>query len=94
MRLSTSSKACVYLAGLAFFTTCFLGMASDVPIVTLAIRACTAAALCLVLSRILFRIFIEFFVKDTMSSNMRQHTQQPKGAIHGESISNTAKSGE
>ncbi|MBI2560496.1 MAG: hypothetical protein HYW14_05125 [Planctomycetes bacterium] len=64
-----TSKICIYLTGLVFFITCFLGIASDVPIVTLAIRACIAAALCLVLSRILFRIFIEFFFKDTIGSN-------------------------
>lgn len=60
-----TSKICIYLAGFVFFITCFLGMTADVPVVTLAIRASVAGVLCLILSRILFRIFIEFFAKES-----------------------------
>lgn len=68
-------------------------MTSDVPVATVAIRACVAAALCFVISCILFRIFVEFFAKDTMGSNLNQHIQQPKDVIHGEPINNAAKKG-
>ncbi len=83
-----TSKICIYLTGIVFFITCLVGMSADVPVVTLAIRASVAAALCLVLSRILFRIFIEFFAKDKMGSNLHQYMQHPKEAINGGQISN------
>jgi hypothetical protein len=87
------SKICIYLAGFVFFITCFLGMTSDVPVVTLAIRACIAAGMCLVLSRIVFRIFIEFFSTNTTGSNLRQHIQQPNEAVHGGPINDSTKRG-
>ena len=89
-----TSKICIYLTGIVFFITCFLGMTADVSVVTLAIRASVAAALCLVLSRILFRIFIEFFAKDKLDSNLHQYIQHPKEAINGGQISNASKRGE
>lgn len=85
---SFTSKTCIYLTAFVFFVTCFMGMTSDVSVAALAIRACIAAALCFVLSRILFRIFIEFFAKDTMGSNLSQYIQHPKEVIHEGQITN------